>query len=105
MDDAIRTRDNRTVNLAHVAASFGRLAAVRDAVVVPLDGPGGRSFGAVVECEEAETAASLRARLASVLPPWLWPRVIEPVAVLPRLPNGKPDRQACARLLAERMPP
>ena len=105
MDDAIRTRDNRTVNLAHVAASFGQLAAVRDAVVVPLDGPGGRSFGAVVECEESETAATLRARLASVLPPWLWPRVIEPVAVLPRLPNGKPDRQACARLLAERTPP
>jgi len=105
MDDAIRTRDNRTVNLAHVAATLGQLAGVRDAVVVPLDGSRGRSFGAVVECDEGVTAAALRASLASVLPPWAWPREIEPVPVLPRLPNGKPDRQACARLLGARMAP
>ncbi len=103
MDDAIRTRDNRTINLAHVAASLRQLAGARDAVVVPLDGTHGRSFGAVVECDEGMTAAILRARLASVLPPWAWPSGIEPVPVLPRLPNGKPDRQACARLLAARM--
>jgi acyl-CoA synthetase (AMP-forming)/AMP-acid ligase II len=105
IDDAIRTRDNRVVNLAHVAASFGHLPGVREVVVMPIDGPGGRSFGAVVECDGLETAATLRAGLASVLPPWSWPRVIEQVAVLPRLPNGKPDRNACARLLAERTTP
>ena len=105
MDDAIRTRDNRTINLAHVAASLRQLAGARDAVVVPLDGTHGRSFGAVVECDEGVTAAILRAGLASVLPPWAWPSGIEPVPVLPRLPNGKPDRQACARLLAARMAP
>ncbi len=105
MDDAVRTRDNRTVNLAHVAACLGQLAGVRDAVVVPLDGARGRSFGAVVECDAGVTAATLRTSLASMLPPWSWPRTIEPVPVLPRLPNGKPDRQACASLLAARMAP
>ena len=104
IDDAIRTRDNRTVNLAHVAATLCRLDGVSDAVVVAVETTAGQSFGAVVECAAGTTEAALRAALADVLPPWSWPRTIEPVSALPRLANGKPDRQACARLLAATAP-
>ena len=100
MDDAIRTRENRVVNLAHVAARLRGIAGVVDAVVVAIDTPSGRSFGAVVECDDGLTVAQLRRTLADMLPPWSWPRALELVPALPRLPNGKPDRQACARHLA-----
>ena len=109
IDDAIRTRDNRTVNLAHVAASFGQLAAVRDAVVVRSGGRRRpvRSLGAVVGSRERRsTAATLPGEAglgaAAVV---VAPRVIRPVAASYRgCRTAKPDRQACARLLAERMP-
>ena len=100
LDDAIRTRENRVVNLAHVAARLRGIAGVVDAVVVAIDTPSGRSFGAVVECDGELTVAQLRRTLADMLPPWSWPRALELVPAVPRLPNGKPDRQACARHLA-----
>jgi len=98
-DDAIRTRENRVVNLTHVAASLRDVVGVTDAVVVAIETPSGPSFGAVVECDEGLTVAHLRTKLADVLPPWSWPRALELVPALPRLPNGKPDRQACAQRL------
>jgi len=100
-DDAIRTRDNRTVNLTHVAGALREIDGVTDAVVLAIEMPVGRSFGAVVQCENGLDATDLRSRLALTLPPWSWPRTFAVVTALPRLPNGKPDRQACARLLAE----
>jgi acyl-coenzyme A synthetase/AMP-(fatty) acid ligase len=99
LDDAIRTKDNRVVNLTFVAASLRSVEGVTDALVLPLDTPAGRSLGAVVACEPSLSLATLRARLAETLPPWSWPRTIELVPTLPRLSNGKPDRQACALLL------
>jgi acyl-CoA synthetase (AMP-forming)/AMP-acid ligase II len=99
IDDAVRTRENRIVNLTQVAASLRDVDGVTEAVVVALDTPSGQSFGAVVECEDELTVATLRTQLADALPPWAWPRAIELVRVVPRLPNGKPDRQACVRLL------
>jgi acyl-CoA synthetase (AMP-forming)/AMP-acid ligase II len=99
VDDAIRTRDNRIVDLAHVADHLRAIPEVAEALVIAFDTPAGPSFGAVVEC--AVTADAVRARLAETLPPWSWPRAIETVSALPRLPNGKPDRRACAALLGE----
>ena len=99
LDDAIRTRDSRVVNLAYVAASLRGVEGVTDALVVPLDSATGRTFGAVIECEPGLTMGALRAKLADTLPPWSWPRTLELVPALPRLPNGKPDRRACATLL------
>src|SRR5262249_12107478 len=101
LDDAIRTRDNRTVNLTHVSASLPNIDGVTDVVTVAIDTPAGQSFGAVVQCEEGLTVTALRTRLAAALPPWSWPKSFQLVPSLPRLPNGKPDRQACARLLTE----
>jgi O-succinylbenzoic acid--CoA ligase len=100
-DDAIRTRDNRTVNLAAVAACLCDIDGVADAVVVPVDTPSGRSFGAVVEREQGLTIGEVRMKLADALPAWSRPRALAMVPALPRLPNGKPDRLACAKLLAE----
>ena len=87
------------MNLTYVAASLRDIVGVTDAVVVAIDTPSGRSFGAVVECDEGLTVAQLRTKLADMLPPWSWPRALELVPAVPRLPNGKPDRQACARRL------
>src|SRR5262249_52340548 len=77
------------------------LDGVTAVVVLGIDAPGGRSLGAVVQCEEGLTVAALRAKIASVLPPWSWPQDLQLVLSLPRLPSGRPDRQACARLLTE----
>ncbi len=100
-DDAIRTRDNRTVNLAYVAERLREIDRVADAAVVAVDTPSGQSFGAVVEHEPGLTLGDIQGWLADTLPPWSRPRVLALVLALPRLPNGKPDRQACVRLLAE----
>jgi acyl-coenzyme A synthetase/AMP-(fatty) acid ligase len=101
VDDAIRTRDNRTVSLPHVASVLRDLDQVTDAVVVSIDTAAGQSFGAVVQCEQSLGEVELRSRIAEVLPPWSRPRVLALVPALPRLPNGKPDRQACATMLSE----
>ncbi len=102
MDDCIRTRENRLVNLATIAAALRGIPGVADALVVPLGGRAGVSFGAVLQCEPDLTVATVRARAADSLPPWSWPRTLELVRALPRLPNGKADRQACIALLESR---
>lgn len=99
VDDCIRTRENRLVNLALVATSLRALPGVADAAVIPLEGLAGPSFGAVVEGEPGITVETLRTKLAETLPPWSWPRTVEVVRSLPRLANGKTDRRACIALL------
>jgi acyl-CoA synthetase (AMP-forming)/AMP-acid ligase II len=99
LDDCIRTREGRLVNLAVVAARLRDLPGVTAAVAVPLVGTAGPSFGAVVECEPGVTAQALRTGLGHVLPPWSWPRAMETVRELPRLASGRPDRRSCVALL------
>lgn len=99
LDDCIRTREGRIVNLAMVAARLRELPGVTAAAVVPLAGPAGPSFGAVVECDPEVAVETLRAGLGESLPPWSWPRAVEAVRSLPRLPSGRPDRNACVALL------
>ncbi len=101
VDDCIRTREGRLVNLFAVANDLRALGGVRAAEVVPLQGPGGPSFGAVVACEPSTTLTALRRQLSDTLPPWSWPRRMALVASLPRLPNGKTDRSACLATLRE----
>ena len=66
MDDAIRTRENRLVNLSQVATALREIPGVTDAVVVPLDSAAGVTFGAVVQCGPeltlAESGAAWRTR-------------------------------------------
>jgi len=102
LDDCIRTRDGRLVNLVNVADRLRELRGIRRVAVVPLDGHAGASFGAVVECDSSMALATLRGRVSDALPPWALPRRLALVPALPLLPNGKPDRQACLGMLAGR---
>ena len=102
IDDCVRTRENRLVNLALVATAIREVPGVTDVAVVPLDSHAGATFGAVVQCAPNLDQTVLRTTLADVLPPWSWPRVVEMVRALPRLPNGKTDRRACITLLSGR---
>jgi fatty-acyl-CoA synthase len=104
LDDCIRTRENRLVSLATVATRVREIDGVTDVVVVPLSGPTGPSIGAVVQARPGLSAKTVRARLAETLPPWCWPRAVELVPALPRLPNGRPDRRACVYLLGGTAP-
>jgi acyl-CoA synthetase (AMP-forming)/AMP-acid ligase II len=99
LDDCVRTREGRLVNLFAVADRLRHLHGVRAVEVVPIDAPAGMSVGAVLECEAATTLSALRRQLSDELPPWEWPRRMAIVASLPRLPNGKPDRRACLAVL------
>ena len=99
LDDCIRTRDGRLVNLAAVADLLRDVRSVRGVVVLPIDGPSGASFGAVLECDPSVAASTLRIQLSDALPSWARPRRLAFVPSLPRLPNGKPDRRACGAAL------
>lgn len=99
LDDCIRTRENRLVSLAVVATRLREIEGVTDVAVVPLSGPTGPFVGAVIQAEPGLSAKAMRARLAETLPPWCWPRALELVSSLPRLPSGRPDRRACLDLL------
>jgi long-chain acyl-CoA synthetase len=100
MDDAIRTRENRLVDLSAVAMALREIPGITDAVVVPLDSGVGPTFGAVVQCEPELTVTEIRRRVADALPPWSWPRSFRLVPALPRLANGRADRRGCIGLLA-----
>ena len=99
IDDCIRTREGRLVNLAFVANRLRTAEGVRDVAVVPLQSSAGASFGAVLECETSMTVAKLKERLGDALPHWAWPRTMAIVQSLPRLPSGKPDRRLCFDML------
>jgi len=99
LDDCIRTREGRLVNLEHVAAMLRDIQGIRSALVLPVDGVAGKSFGALLECE-AHDLPEIRERMGRSLPAWALPRVLKPVRAQPRLANGKPDRlTALATLL------
>lgn len=104
IDDCVRTRDGRLVNLEAVAAALRELDGVRAVVVVPLAGAAGHSFGAVVETIPGRSYDAVRREAGQQLPAWALPRQLHLVPELPRLPNGKPDRLACAVLLSDGAP-
>lgn len=99
LDDCIRSREGRLVNLEAVAARIRNVDGVSAAVVVPMPADVGVSFGAVVE-STAVDVGELRERLASALDEWARPRAVRVVPSVPRLANGKPDRLACLALLS-----
>jgi acyl-CoA synthetase (AMP-forming)/AMP-acid ligase II len=99
IDDRIRTREGRIVDLAFVADCLRAAEGVRDAVVVSLDSAAGASFGAVLECEIHVTAQVLQQQLSASLPAWARPRIMRVVRSLPRLPDGRADRSSCLAVL------
>ncbi len=91
------------VELAELEAELQRVACVREAAVVAVpaeDAQAGLQPAAfvVVQADEQNPQASIRRDLALRLPEPLLPRRIQVVAQLPRLANGKVDRQGLAKL-------
>ena len=101
VDNRIRTREGRIVDLAFVADRLRAAEGVREAVVVSLDGSAGPSFGAVLECETHVTVHRLQEELSVSLPAWARPRIMKVVDSLPRLSNGRADRSFCRAVLSE----
>jgi acyl-CoA synthetase (AMP-forming)/AMP-acid ligase II len=101
IDDRIRTREGRIVDLAFVVDRLRAAEGVRDAVVVSLDSLAGASLGAVLECETHVTIQALQEQLSASLPAWARPRIMKVVHSLPRLPNGRADRSSCLAVLHE----
>lgn len=99
MDDCIRVHGGRLVNLALLSSRLREADDVTDAIALPVEAPAGVSCGAIVE--GAPSLDAVRRHLARELPPWSWPRVLFSLPTLPRLANGKVDRQACLALLGE----
>lgn len=99
LDDCVRTREGRLVNLGAVAEHVRSLDGVLDAAVVPLAADVGASFGAVIACATELELGTLRSDITTCVPAWAWPRAIVQVTTLPRLPSGKVDRCACIALI------
>jgi acyl-CoA synthetase (AMP-forming)/AMP-acid ligase II len=99
LDDAFKTSTGQLVNPAHVTAVLERCPGVAHAAVVALPGATGSLVGAVLESAGGIDTVSIRRHAARQLPPWAQPSVVVAVPRLPRLANGKIDRQACAALL------
>jgi acyl-coenzyme A synthetase/AMP-(fatty) acid ligase len=101
VDDIVRTGAGQLVNLGHVATALGRAPGVRDAVAVPLETAAGAVIGALAAVDRPVTVSDLRTHLETALPFEMLPRVLETVADLPRLPDGRPDRLACIAVLRD----
>jgi long-chain acyl-CoA synthetase len=99
LDDAFKTPGGQLVDPTEVAETIQRLPEVGDAVVLPLLDRTGWAVGAVVAGGPGLGPAQVRWHAARLLPRWAQPRVVVIVEQLPRLANGKVDREACTALL------
>ncbi|WP_444436135.1 non-ribosomal peptide synthetase family protein [Pseudomonas sp. A6] len=98
-DQQVKIRGFR-VDLTEIESELLRLPAVAEAVVLPgADGEEGTSAFVVLR-DAADDATVLRQQLAERLPAAMVPRQVRSLTQLPRLPNGKLDRQALQRLCA-----
>ncbi|MFC9507721.1 amino acid adenylation domain-containing protein [Streptomyces sp. NPDC057002] len=100
-DHQVKIRGHR-VELGSVEAALGRVAEVRDAVVVP-DGTR-TSLVAFVLAPPGTEPERLRAALAGTLPPALLPSRFRILDSFPRTVNGKADRAALAATAAQPPP-
>lgn len=101
-DGQVKIRGQR-IELGEIEAAAEALCPGAEAVAVTA-GTGGRTLLGLFLSAPAG-AEALRAGLAARLPPAMVPSRIVAPADLPRLPNGKTDRAALARRLADDTPP
>ncbi|WP_332852330.1 amino acid adenylation domain-containing protein [Duganella sp. S19_KUP01_CR8] len=95
LDHQVKVRGFR-IELGEIEAALGKLASVREAVVVLHQTPqGARLVGyAVAEQGAVIDGATLRHRLAAQLPDYMVPAAVVMLDSLPLTPNGKIDRKA-----------
>jgi acyl-CoA synthetase (AMP-forming)/AMP-acid ligase II len=89
------------VDPAAVTTALDGYPGAIDTAVVPLATSTGPALGLLIERADPLRISDLRAHLARALPVWSRPRVIETVAALPRLSNGRIDRRACIAILEQ----
>ncbi|HVT15954.1 MAG TPA: non-ribosomal peptide synthase/polyketide synthase [Thermoanaerobaculia bacterium] len=95
-DDQIKLRGFR-IEPGEIEAAIGRLAGVRDSVVVACEDGGERYLAAYVVPEPAAApglAGRLRPFLAARVPDYMVPAAFVELPSLPLTPNGKVDRRA-----------
>lgn len=95
LDHQVKVRGFR-IELGEIEAALGKLAAVREAVVVMHQTPQGAKLVGYAVAEQGALidGATLRHRLAAQLPDYMVPAVVVLLASLPLTPNGKIDRKA-----------
>jgi len=96
-DQQVKIRGYR-IELGEVEAALAQYPAVAEAVVVARPAGRGPELAAFVVARPGTTLdqgarAELRRFLRERLPAYMVPPVIEPLAALPRLATGKPDRR------------
>ncbi len=105
LDDIFKTPSGQLVDPSEVADVLQRLPGVTEAVVLPLPVPTGAIVGALVAAETGVEPIQVRWHAARSLPRWAQPQAVLVVARLPRLANGKVDRQACMALFGSTAEP
>jgi amino acid adenylation domain-containing protein len=95
-DDQIKLRGFR-IELAEIEAALRAVPGVGQAVVRAFGDDAHRYLAAFVTCDDlAVTETAIRAALGERLPEPMVPARVVVMAAMPRLPNGKIDRQALA---------
>ncbi|RKF33336.1 amino acid adenylation domain-containing protein [Paraburkholderia fungorum] len=95
-DDQIKLRGFR-IELAEIEAALRAVPGVGQAVVRAFGNDAHRYLAAFVTCDDpALTETAIRAALGERLPEPMVPARVAVMVAMPRLPNGKIDRQALA---------
>uniref|UniRef100_UPI002ABE361F amino acid adenylation domain-containing protein n=1 Tax=Paraburkholderia sp. J12 TaxID=2805432 RepID=UPI002ABE361F len=95
IDHQVKVRGFR-IELGEIEAQLLALHDVREAVVLPQEGPGGARLVAYVtaRADHAIEPQALRASLGDALPDYMVPAVVMVLDTLPLTSNGKVDRKA-----------
>ncbi|MGV6477736.1 amino acid adenylation domain-containing protein, partial [Azotobacter vinelandii] len=106
IDHQVKIRGFR-IELGEIEARLQQHGAVREAVVIDIDGLGGRQLAAylvpddlaMLDGDERQTGlrGELKAHLGAALPDYMVPAHLVFLARLPLTPNGKLDRKALPR--------
>ncbi|MCP8636708.1 amino acid adenylation domain-containing protein, partial [Pseudomonas mosselii] len=98
IDHQVKIRGFR-IELGEIEARLREHPAVREVLVVDIDGPGGKQLAAylvpdAMPEEDAGLRAELKAHLGASLPDYMVPTYLVLLERMPLLPNGKLDRKA-----------
>lgn len=98
-DYQVKIRGNR-IEPGEIESVLLRQNGVKAAEVLPMEGADGKTMlVAYVVAPGDDMAIRLRAQLADLLPDYMIPAHIIPIAQLPLTPNGKTDRRALEKML------